>query len=370
LSGRALGPEERIDWLRLCRTERVGPVGFYQLLARFGSAGAALAALPRLAARGGARHPAAIPPRADALRELEALDRLGARLLCWGEPEYPPLLAEVPDAPPVLAAKGRLPLLQTRAVAIVGARNASALGRRFAEDLARGLGEAGLVVVSGLARGIDAAAHQGALATGTIGVVAGGIDVVYPEENRRLHEALAEAGAILAELPPATEPQARHFPRRNRIVSGISLGVVVIEAALRSGSLITARLAGEQGRLVFAVPGSPLDPRAQGANDLIRTKDATLVQSAADVIEDLAGMAGATAPRRPRFTAPAPSPPEEGEVDGARRTVLELLSPSPVAVDELVRRCHLSPAVVASVLLELELAGRLSRHPGNRVALA
>jgi DNA processing protein len=370
LSGRSLGPEERLDWLRLCRAERVGPVTFYALLARFGSAGAALDALPRLAARGGARHGAEIPSREAALRELDALHRLGARLVCWGEPDYPPLLAEVPDAPPVLAVRGNLAFLQSRAVAIVGARNASALGRRFAEELARALGEAGLVVVSGLARGIDAAAHQGALATGTIGVVAGGVDVVYPEENRRLHEALAERGTIVAELPPGTEPQARHFPRRNRIVSGISLGVVVVEAALRSGSLITARLAGEQGRLVFAVPGSPLDPRAQGANDLIRTKDAMLVQSAADVIEDLTGMAGDAALRRPRFTAPAPSVPEESEVDGARRTVLELLSPSPVAVDELVRRCHLSAAVVASVLLELELAGRISRHPGNRVALA
>jgi DNA processing protein len=370
MSGRRLSPEERLDWLRLCRTERVGPINFYELLARFGSTAAALDALPRLALRGGARHPAALATRAAAQRELDALDRLGARLVCWGEPEYPPLLAEVPDAPPVLAVRGRAALLAARAVAVVGARNASALGRRFAETLARELGEAGLAVVSGLARGIDAAAHQGALETGTVGVVAGGIDVVYPEENRRLHEALAERGAVVAELPPGTEPQARHFPRRNRIVSGIALGVVVVEAALRSGSLITARLAAEQGRLVFAVPGSPLDPRAQGANDLIRSKDATLVQGAADVLEDLAGMAGSLAPRRPRHTAPLPSVPEEGEVDEARRTVLELVSPSPVSVDELVRRCHLSPAVVASVLLELELAGRVARHPGNRVALA
>jgi DNA processing protein len=201
-------------------------------------------------------------------------------------------------------------------------------------------------------------------------VVAGGVDVVYPEENRKLYQALGESGVIVAELPPGTEPQARHFPRRNRIVSGLSLGVVVVEAALRSGSLITARLAAEQGRLVFAVPGSPLDPRAQGANDLIRTKDATLVQGAADVLDDIAGMAGARVSRQPRFTVPAPSVPEESEVNDARRTVLELLSPSPVAVDELVRRCHLSAAVVASVLLEFELAGRISRHPGNRVALA
>lgn len=370
MTGRHLGPEERLDWLRLCRTDRVGPVTFYQLLARFGSTGAALDALPRLAARGGARHPAEIVSRAAAQRELETLDRLGARLVCWGEPDYPPLLAEAPDAPPVLAVKGDLALLQRRAIAVVGARNASALGRRFAEELARDLGRAGLVVVSGLARGIDAAAHQGALDTGTIGVVAGGIDVVYPEENRKLHEALAASGAIVAELPPGTEPLARHFPRRNRIVSGMSLGVVVVEAALRSGSLITARLAAEQGRLVFAVPGSPLDPRAQGANDLIRTKDASLVQSAADILEDLAGMTGATLPARPRFTAPAPSVPDDAEIDLSYRTVLELLSPSPVSVDELVRRCHLSPAVVASVLLELELAGRISRHPGNRVALA
>lgn len=370
MTGRQLGPEERLDWLRLCRTDRVGPVTFYQLLARFGSAGAALEALPRLAARGGARHPAEIVSRAAAQRELETLDRLGARLVCWGEPEYPPLLAEAPDAPPALAVKGDLALLQRRAIAIVGARNASALGRRFAEDLARE------------ARPRRARRRLGPGARhrrrGPSGRPRYGHDRGRRgRHRRRLSRREPETARRARRLrrhrrrtAPGTEPQARHFPRRNRIVSGMSLGVVVVEAALRSGSLITARLAAEQGRLVFAVPGSPLDPRAQGTNDLIRTKDASLVQSAADVLEDIAGMTGATLPPRPRLTAPAPSVPDDAEIDLSHKTVLGLLSPSPVSVDELLRRCHLSPAVVASVLLELELAGRISRHPGNRVALA
>ncbi len=361
-----LPDEERAARLRLFRTDWIGPVVFFGLLRRYGSAAAAIRALPELSRRAGREKALSVIPREQAERELAQLGTLGARLVFRGEADYPALLAEADDAPPVLAVRGDVALLQRRSVALVGARNASALGRRFAEDMARELGRAGLVVVSGLARGIDAAAHTGALESGTVGVVAGGIDVVYPEENRGLHDALAQRGAIVAELPPGTEPQARHFPRRNRIVAGLALGVVVIEAARRSGSLITARFAGEYGRQLFAVPGSPLDPRCQGANELIRTRDATLVQSAADVLEDLR----LTVPPPRMAPVPVAEIPDEDQVDDARKTVLELLSPSPVAVDELVRRCHLSPAVVASVLLELELAGRVGRHAGNRVALS
>lgn len=370
-AARTLNPAERLDWLRLLRTENVGPVTFYQLLQRFGSAAVALEALPSIARKGGRSAGIAICSRADAQRELAALDKAGGRLVAWGEPDYPPALAAVDDAPPLLSVVGDARLLQRRAIAVVGARNASANGRRFARDIAAELGRSGFLVVSGLARGIDAAAHQGALETGTAAVVAGGVDVVYPEENRPLHEAIAEHGVIVAELPVGTEPQARHFPRRNRIISGTSLGVLVVEAALKSGSLITARFALEQGREVFAVPGSPLDPRARGANDLIRG-GATLVEGVEDVLNTLGGQLAD--PRRPAFTRPVPVPVTDGngtenELDAARAKVLEGLGPSPVLVDELVRQCQLSPATVATILLELELAGRLERQPGNRVTL-
>ena len=267
---RTLNPAERLDWLRLIRSENVGPVTFYQLLSRFGSAEAALAALPEIAHRGGRARALTICPRATAERELQQLHAAGSRFVAWGEPDYPAALAALDDAPPLISVKGDTTLFARNALAIVGARNASANGRRFARDIALQLGQQGLLVVSGLARGIDGAAHDGALATGTVAVVAGGIDQVYPEENRALHEQIAERGVIVAEMPVGTEPQARHFPRRNRIISGCALGVLVVEAALRSGSLITARFALEQGRDVFAVPGSPLDPRCRGTNDLIR----------------------------------------------------------------------------------------------------
>jgi DNA processing protein len=266
---------------------------------------------------------------------------------------------------------GSRELLQGRAVAVVGARNASANGRRFAREIAGALGRQGLVVASGLARGIDAAAHWGAVESGTVAVVAGGADVVYPEENRELYERVVERGAVIAEPPIGTVPQARHFPRRNRIISGMSLGVLVVEAAAHSGSLITARLALEQGREVFAVPGSPFDPRCRGTNDLIK-KGAALVESADDVIDHLQGqLARPLAERRRDLFRAAPTPaPSENELDRAREAVLERLGYSPVPVDELVRQCHLSPAIVVTILLELELAGRLERHPGNQVSLA
>jgi DNA processing protein len=271
---------------------------------------------------------------------------------------------------------GRAELLVAPIVAIVGARNASANGRRLAHDLAAGLGEAGVVVASGMARGIDAAAHGGALSTGSVASVAGGVDIVYPEENRGLYEALASDGAVVAELPLGTEPQARHFPRRNRIISGMALGIVVVEAAAKSGSLITARFALEQGREVFAVPGSPLDPRCRGCNDLLRN-GATLTETAADVITQLGPLLrGAPLPPRraknqrelPLATALAGSAPIVVDDDTGLGLILEKLSPTPVAVDELVRQCQLSAAAVATLLLELELAGRIERHPGNLVS--
>ncbi len=366
---RPLNPAEKLDWLRLIRSENVGPVTFYQLLARYGSAAAALAALPDIARRAGRQRGLAQYSKAGAERELEALGRAGARLVAWGEPDYPAALAAVDDAPPLLSLRGDAALLQRPAIAVVGARNASANGRRFARDMALQLGGRGLVVVSGLARGIDAAAHQGALPTGTTAVLAGGIDVVYPDENRELHETIAERGALIAEMPVGTEPQARHFPRRNRIISGCALGVLVVEAALRSGSLITARFALEQGREVFAVPGSPLDPRCRGSNDLIR-RGAALTETADDVLAQIDGRAGPRPPPRPALEIePEPAPMADGELAGPMARVLEHLSPAPVSVDELVRQCGLPVAVVNAVLLDLELAGRLERQAGQAVAL-
>ncbi len=272
-----------VDSLRLLRTPGIGPVTYRQLILRFGTPAAALAAVPDLARRGGGRAPA-LRTRDDAEREIAKVEKLGAKWLVLGQGLYPRLLAELEDAPPLLTARGDLGLLDRQSVAIVGARNASAAACRFARGLAHDLGQNGLVVVSGLARGIDSAAHDGALATGTIGVVAGGIDIFYPPENQERQTGLYEQGLVLAEMPPGTEPRARHFPYRNRIIAGMASGTIVVEAALRSGSLITARLAAEAGREVMAVPGSPLDPRAQGCNQLIRD-GATLVQNAADVVE-------------------------------------------------------------------------------------
>jgi DNA processing protein len=328
--------------------------------------------------------PVAPPSRAEAEAELVAVARLGGCLICWGEPGYPEALAAVEDAPPVLTLLGRRQLLLAPIVAVVGARNASANGRRLARDLASGLAEAGIVVVSGMARGIDAAAHLGALGVGdggTVAVVAGGADIVYPEENRSLYEALTRDGAVVAELPLGAEPQARHFPRRNRIISGMALGVVVVEAAAKSGSLITARFALEQGREVFAVPGSPLDPRCRGCNDLLRN-GATLTETASDVVTQLGPLlrghppARPSAGRQPRLPlsweapgAATPAPVAPASEDAALELIVEKLSPSPVAVDELVRQCQLSAATVATLLLELELAGRIERHPGNHVSL-
>lgn len=366
---RELTSAERLDWLRLIRSENVGPVTFRHLLRRFGSAAAALAALPDLAKRGGRTQPLKVHPRAAAERELAELARLNGRLIAFTEPGFPPALAAIDDSPPLLAVLGQDQLLIRPTVAIVGARNASANGRLIAGTLAREIGAAGYAVASGLARGIDSAAHEAALESGTIAVVAGGIDVIYPPENETLYRSISTRGSVIAEMPVGTVPQARHFPRRNRLISGISLGVVVVEAALRSGSLITARFALEQGREVFAVPGSPLDPRSAGANGLIR-EGAILVQGAADVIAALAAQKPPLSTgEEPGFAAAPAADAAEREVAGARPLLLELLSPEPVAVDELLRACPFSPAAVHTALLELELAGRLARHPGNRVSL-
>jgi DNA processing protein len=354
--------------IRLIRSPSIGPVTFRQLLARFGTAEAALAAVPDLAARGGGKAPAMFGADA-AEREMARVEALGANYLALGQGLYPRLLVELSDAPPLLIAKGDLALLEKQAVGIVGARNASAAACRFARGLAHDLGREGIAVVSGLARGIDAAAHDGALESGTIGVVAGGIDVFYPPENEARQAAMFEQGLVIAEMPPGTEPRARHFPYRNRIIAGLTLGTVVVEAAPRSGSLITARLAAEAGREVMAVPGSPLDPRAQGCNQLIRD-GATLVQSAADVLETIRPLDSRVRSERASFEPLVAAADEADEADeGARRVVEELLGPSPVPVDELVRQSSLASGAVQLVLLELDLAGRLDRHAGGKVSL-
>ena len=350
--------------LRLIRTPGIGPVTYAQLLARFGSAEAALDAVPMLAARGGGRPPALADPRAVAA-EIARVANLGARHLFLGDPSYPPLLAQLDDAPPALIVRGDLSLTARACIAIVGARNASAAACRFARELGVRLGERGATVVSGLARGIDTAAHQGSIATGTVGVIASGIDVAFPPENRDLQERVAVEGLLIAEQPPGTEPRARNFPSRNRIIAGLSGGTVVVEAAPKSGSLITARLAAEAGREVMAVPGSPLDPRAQGCNLLIRD-GAILVQNADDILQQIAPL-DPRAVRAPASRYDA-SPPADADTT-VRRDVTGLLGPVPVALDELIRQSGHPPALVQMVLLELELSGRLERHAGGRVSL-
>lgn len=355
--------------LRLIRSENVGTVTYQQLIARFGSAEAALEAIPDLARRGGARSIRVASAQAGR-DEMAQVERAGASLLFLGVAPYPALLAHVHDAPAVLTMKGHAVLFDRPAVAMVGARNASAAGQTFARRLAADLADAGVVVVSGLARGIDGAAHAGALSRspdgGTVAVVAGGLDVIYPPQHEDLHRQICAQGVVLAEQPMGAVAQARHFPRRNRIISGLSLGTIVVEAAPRSGSLITARFAGEQGRLVMAVPGSPMDPRAQGANGLIRD-GATLVQGAADVLELIAPLSGGRM-AEPDRTYGAPAAAFEDPDDQARGEIAGLLSFTPVEVNELVRLSGLPVGVVATVLLELELAGRLTRHAGGKVA--
>ena len=361
-----LSEHERLAWLRLARTENVGPVTFRNLIARFGSVSAALEELPRLASRGGGKK-FVLASEEDCATELEALARLGGRLIAACEADFPPGLKALEAPPPVLSLLGHPHLLQREMIAIVGARNASALARKFADTLARELGFAGLVVVSGLARGIDAAAHEAALAVGTVAVVAGGVDIIYPPENEKLYAAIRNQGVVLSEMRLGESPQARHFPRRNRIISGLARGVVVVEAAEKSGSLITANYALEQGREIFAVPGSPLDPRARGANRLIK-EGATLTESAEDILSVLSSMLGG-AFQEPDSLSPTPLTDSlEAEADRIRARVEEALGPAPVEIDELIRQLGAPVAAVLTVILELELAGRCQRHPGNRVS--
>lgn len=367
ISGVRLTDEQRLDWLQLIRSENVGPRTFRALINHCGSARAALAALPDFARRGGASKPTAICPREEAEREITAARRLGIAFVALGEPEYPPRLRMIDDPPPLIAVRGGLTVLGAPMVAMVGARNASAAGIKFAERLAAELAAADFVIVSGLARGIDAAAHRASLNSGTVAVLAGGHDRVYPAEHADLLEAILERGAALTEMPLGWEPRARDFPRRNRLISGLALGVIIVEAARRSGSLITARFALEQGREVFAVPGSPLDPRAEGSNGLLK-QGATLVTEAADVLSVLKPILGRPIEcpaAEPERTAPPASEPNQDD----RVRVLTLLGPTPVAIDDLIRLSGTSPAVVRTVLLELELAGRIEHHGGALVSL-
>jgi DNA processing protein len=400
---RTLSQGEKIEWLQLCRSGGVGPQTFFGLLRRFGSARKALLELPRLAREAGGDERWRLCRRDEAEAEFARLAELGCALIAHGEPAYPERLAEIADPPPLLIVRGRVDLLGAPAVAVIGARNASANGRMLAHSLAGELAQGGLLIISGLARGIDAAAHEGALAAGapTVAVIASGVDVAYPSEHAELMERIAGSGAIVSERPPGAVPQARHFPRRNRLISGLSLGVVVVEAAPQSGSLITARLAAEQGREVMAVPGSPLDPRHRGTNQLLRD-GATLVECAADVRAALgpfappprrqmpAPEAGSPVRDRAPTTARAAGTPIRDRGRAAERArpaaaqlplapadgadlldrLCECLGPEPLLVDELIRQCRASTAEVQRALMELELDGRLERHPGNRVSLA
>nr|WP_231377571.1 DNA-processing protein DprA [Sphingobium sp. JAI105] len=350
--------------MRLIRSPRIGPVSYRQLLARFGTAGVALRAIPDLAARGGGK--ASVADAGAVEREIAASRALGARYLLMGDAEYPALLDQFEGAPPALIVRGDAALAAGQCIAMVGARNASAAAIRFARTLAQDLGQRGAVVVSGLARGIDTAAHQGSVGSGTIGVIACGLDVVFPPENRDLQAQIADVGLLVTEHPPGVQPLARHFPARNRIIAGLAVGTVVVEAAPKSGSLITARLAGEAGREVMAVPGSPLDPRAQGCNQLIR-EGATLIQNADDVLEAV-GSIDIRMVRQGSFDF-AGEPVSSDVAAGERSAVIALLGHAPVPVDELIRLSGLSPAVVQTVLLELELAERLDRLAGGRVRL-
>ncbi len=392
--GMQLNPAQRLDWLRLIRTDGVGPRTFRTLINRFGGAGPALEALPGITGRGARR---VVPiTRAQAEAEMEAAARIGARLVAMGEDDYPTLLQAADSAPPLIAIRGRAAILSRPAIAIVGSRNASAAGLGFTERLARGLGEAGLVVVSGLARGIDARAHKAALVSGTVAVLAGGHDRIYPANHEALVEAiLASGGVVLAEMPMGWEPRGRDFPRRNRIISGLAYGTIVVEAARRSGSLITARFALEQGREVFAVPGSPLDPRAEGTNDLIR-QGATLVSDVEHVLSAIAPLigrgdfeqgTGRLALDRPDLAdAPifwdeldgiggaAPDPEEELEPEPPepaddRARLIAYLSPTPIGTDDLARAAGLSVRIVQTTLLELELDGRIERNGSGAVSL-
>jgi DNA processing protein len=366
--GVVLSERQRISWLRLIRSENVGPATFRQLINVYGSAEAALEVLPELAERGGARRGVRIASVGEAERELDATLALGARIVGIGEPDFPNLLRQSDTPPPMVVIKGESAVFDLPAVSIVGARNASLAGIKFTHKIAADLGAEGVAVVSGLARGIDAAAHKATLSTGTVAVLAGGMDHPYPPENLELFNVIPErGGAVVCEMPVGWEPRAKDFPRRNRVIAALGLGLVVVEAAKRSGSLISARFAGELGRLVFAVPGSPLDPRSEGTNGLIRN-GATLITGAADVLEAIGPLIG-----KPMQTDHAEEPGGDGGYappsQSERSEVVDALGPTPVAIDEIVAHTNLSVQQVFLILLELDLAGRLERHSGGRVSL-
>jgi DNA processing protein len=363
--------EERLNWLRLFRSEHIGPRTFYSILELYGTATQAIEAMPHLSRRIKARKNIALCSREAAEKEMSSYASFGARVLAACEPDYPPMLRMVEDAPPVITLLGNIKMLKNKeCVAIVGARNASTLACQFAYKTAAELGDRGYIVVSGLARGIDTAAHKGSIKTGTVAVIAGGINHIYPPENIELFQRIAAEGVVIAEQPMGTVAKARNFPQRNRIIAGLSRGTCVVEAAFGSGSLITAKIALEQSREVFAVPGSPLDPRCHGTNNLIK-EGAILTQSAKDIIRGLPQLREEHLfeKQESAFIAPAKTLPSDEELDRIRPEIIARLSPSPVGVDELMAQTGFTPNQVLTILLELELAGSVERHPGNRVSL-
>lgn len=370
-SGIALTEKQRIAWLRLIRSDNVGPATFRQLINHCGSAENALAMMPELSRRGGATRSLRIASIEDAERELEIASRHGACFVGIGEPDYPPALRHIDGAPPLVAIKGDLTSATRPSVGIVGSRNASVVGAKFAAMIARRCGQNGYVITSGLARGIDTAAHRASVETGTIAVLAGGLDRPYPPENLGLLEEITNgAGLAISEMPFGWEPRARDFPRRNRLIAGISLGVVVVEAAEKSGSLITARMAGDFGRIVFAVPGSPLDPRCHGTNALLK-QGAVVTTGPGDVLEALAPLSQLDLFEPPMIEEPdtqtgAIVPPDDDD----RYAMISALGPTPAEIDDIIRHTGLPASSVYLVLLELDLAGRLYRHPGGSVSIA
>ncbi len=361
---------QRLQWLRLARSENIGPITFYQLIHHFGSVADALENIPEMAQKGGRKKSIEILSAHEAEKEYFAHQRAGAHLLTSLDPDYPSALRSLPDAPPILSVLGRKELLARRSIAIVGSRNASLNGKRFAEDIAKSLGFAGWVITSGLARGIDTQAHKGSLATGTVAVLAGGVDHVYPPENQNLYDAIKSQGVIISESPIGTSPKSHYFPRRNRVISGLSTGVLVVEAAIKSGSLITARYALEQGREVFAVPGSPYDPRCRGTNSLI-AQGATLVQSVDDIVSGVIQSLPTGTLHEPltEYQTESRKIISSEVTDKKRKQVEENLSYTPVGVDELARQCQICTEELLCIILELELAGRITRTSGNQVAL-
>ena len=367
-----LSDSERLDWLRLIRTKNIGPVTFDQLVSKYGSVKEAIKIVPELSVRGGKEKATTIFSKKDAEKEIESLTKLNGRIIAKCEKEYPELLKYISDAPPVISVIGNVDLLSKKAVSIVGARNASINGKKLTQKIAKELGEEGIIIVSGLARGIDTAAHIGALDTGTIAVVAGGIDIIYPKENIDLYKKISETSVIIAECPLGTTPRPENFPRRNRIVSGVSTATLIVEAAKRSGSLNTARHANEQGRDVMAIPGSPVDPRAEGPNILIKN-GAYLVTSAEDIMEIIFSQSEniftLSESKQKTFSSANIARNIEGDVEKFREKITDILNYNPISIDDIIIETHANINIVLTVVLELEIAGKLQRHPGNKISL-